>query len=130
MTNVNNISGINVGLNTNLPQNNSSPDVKEDAVKESAQTAKPEVNFVDAEDVMSAMAGQAAINKSTVSGAKAYDVSRYVTPEQAQRIAGFITSFEDIVAKNLESVTNELGTGVSENVRMDIALAKADKMAG
>lgn len=130
MTNVNNISGINVGLNTNLPQNNSSPDVKEDAVKESAQAAQPEANYIDAEDVMSAMASQAALNKSTVGGAKTYDLGRYVTPEQAQRIAGFITSFEDIVAKNLESVTNELGTGVSENVRMNIALAEADKMAG
>ncbi len=129
MTNLNNINGIGIGLNTNLPQRENAPEVKEEAVKESPQ-AKPELNLISGDEVLNVMAQQAAINKSTINGAKNYDVSKYVTPEQAQRIAGFVTSFEDVVAKNLASITAELGDSVSDGAKMNIALSSADKMVG
>lgn len=127
MTNFNNINGIGVGLNTNLPQREKGAEVKEDVVKDAPQ-AKPELNLMSQDDVLNVMAQQAALNKAAISGTKNYDVSKYVTPEQAQRIAGFVTSFEDIVAKNLESISAELGNGVSQEAKMNIALASTDKM--
>ena len=129
MTNIHNINGIGVGLNTNLPQREAAPEAKQEETKEAAQVqAAP--SFISAEEVEKFNAQQAAINKATVNGARTYDVAKYVTPEQAQRIAGFVTSFEDIVAKNLEAVTAELGNNVSESVRMNVALSAADKLAG
>jgi len=126
---VNNVNGIGVGLNANLPQRESAPELKQEEAKEAQQASTAAPNFISSDEVMSYAAQQAAVNKSAVDGARTYDVSKYVTPEQAQRIAGFVTSFEDIVAKNLEAVTAELGSGVSESVRMGIALSSADKLA-
>lgn len=129
MTNLNNINGIGVGLNTNLPQKETAPEVKEDAVKEAPQP-KAELNFMSQEDVLNVMAQQAALNKSAINTTKTYDVSKYVTPEQAQRIAGFVTSFEDIVAQNLQAVTAEFGDSLTDSAKMNIVLSSADKMAG
>jgi len=129
MTNLNSINGIGVGLNTNLPQKESAPEVKEDVVKEAPQ-AKPELNLMSQDDVLNVMAQQAALNKSAINAPKTYDVSKYVTPEQAQRIAGFVTSFEDIVAQNLQAVTAEFGDSLTDSAKMNIVLSSADKMAG
>lgn len=127
MTNLNNINGIGIGLNTNLPQRESAPEVKEENAKEAPQ-AKGELNLMSQEDVLNVMAQQAALNKSAIASAKTYDVSKYVTPEQAQRIAGFVTSFEDIVAQNLQSVTAEFGNALSDDAKMNIVLSSADKL--
>ena len=127
--NVNNNVSIGVGFNTNLPQREAAPQSKQEETKE-AQQAQATPNLVPAEEVDKFHAQQAAINKAAVSGARTYDVAKYVTPEQAQRIAGFITSFEDIVAQNLEAVTAELGDRVSESVRMNVALNATDRLAG
>lgn len=129
MTNFNNINGIGVGLNTNLPQKEAAPEVKEETVKEAPQP-KPELSLMSQDDVLNVMAQQAAINKSAIQAQKSYDVSKYVTPEQAQRIAGFVTSFEDIVAQNLQAVTAEFGDELSDSAKMNIVLSSADKMVG
>lgn len=127
MTNLNNINGIGIGLNTNLPQKEAAPQMKEESVKDTPQV-KGELNLMSQDEVLNVMAQQAAFNKSAISSAKTYDVSKYVTPEQAQRIAGFVTSFEDIVAQNLQSVTAEFGNALSDEAKMNIVLASADKM--
>ena len=80
------------------------------------------------DEVLNVYAQQAAINKVAINMPKTYDVSKYVTPEDAQRIAGFVTSFEDIVAQNLQAVTAELGENTPEDVRMSIALSSTEKM--
>lgn len=129
MTNLNNINGIGVGLNPNLPQKEQAQQVEQKEVQEAPQ-AKPELNLMSGEDVLNVMAQQAAINKSAINTQKSYDVSKYVTPEQAQRIAGFVTSFEDIVAQNLQSVDAEFGDSLSADAKMSIVLSSADKMAG
>ena len=67
------------------------------------------------------MAEEALINKPTNLYAGKYDVSKYVTPEQAQRIAGFVTSFEDEVAKGLVGINEEFGDNLSEAAKYEIA---------
>lgn len=126
-TNFNNINGIGVGLNTNLPKKEATTDVKENVVQDAPQ-ANSAANLMSQDEVLNVMAQQAALNKSAINIPKTYDVSRYVTPEQAQRIAGFVTSFEDIVAQNLQTVTAEFGNSLSEGEKMNIALSSADKL--
>jgi len=126
-TNFNNINGIGVGLNTNLPKKEATTDVKENVVQDAPQ-ANSAANLIPQDEVLNVMAQQAALNKSAINIPKTYDVSRYVTPEQAQRIAGFVTSFEDIVAQNLQTVTAEFGNSLSEGEKMNIALSSADKL--
>ncbi len=128
MTNLNNINGIGVGLNPNLPQKEQAPQVEEQAVQEAPQ-AKPQLNLMSGDDVLNVMAQQAALNKSAINTQKTYDVNKYVTPEQAQRIAGFVTSFEGLIAKNLQSMDAEFGESISSGAKMDLALSSADKMA-
>ena len=127
MTNFNNINGIGVGLNANLPKKESTSEVKEDVVKDAPQ-ANSAANLMSQDEVLNVLAQQAAINKSTINMNKTYDVAKYVTPEQAQRIAGFVTSFEDVIAQNLQAVSAEFGANLPEDVKMNIALSSADKM--
>ena len=126
MTNYN-ITGIGVGFNSNLPKKETTPEVKEEVVKNSPQ-ANSAANLMSQDEVLNVYAQQAAINKAAINMPKTYDVSKYVTPEEAQRIAGFVTSFEDIVAQNLQAVTAELGENTPEDVRMSIALSSTEKM--
>lgn len=126
-TDFNNINGIGVGFNTNLPKKEATTDVKENVVQDAPQ-ANSAANLMSQDEVLNVMAQQAALNKSAINIPKTYDVSRYVTPEQAQRIAGFVTSFEDIVAQNLQTVTAEFGNSLSEGEKMNIALSSADKL--
>ncbi len=127
MTNLNSINGIGVGLNTNLPKQEATTDVKENAVQNIPQ-GNSAANLISQDEVLNVMAQQAALNKSAINIPKTYDVSKYVTPEQAQRIAGFVTSFEDIIAQNLQAVTAEFGNSLSEGEKMNIALSSADKL--
>ena len=128
MTNINNINGVSIGLNANLPQKESTPELKDDVVKEAPQQKADLNNLMSQEEVLNVLAQQAAFNKSAINMPKTYDVAKYVTPEQAQRIAGFVTGFEDLVAKNLQAVTAEFGNTLSDDVKMNIVLSSADKM--
>lgn len=127
MTNLNNINGIGVGLNPNLPQRETAAEVKENVVQDAPQVNSA-ANLMSQDEVLNVMAQQAAINKSAINVPKTYDVAKYVTPEQAQRIAGFVTSFEDVIAQNLQAVTAEFGNSLSDGDKMNIALSTADKM--
>ena len=127
MTNINNINGLGVGLNTNLPQKNTAP-AQEEQTQEVQQQSQPNLKFVSGDDVMNIMAQQATMNQPIINKPNAYDVGKYVTQEQAQRIAGFVTSFDDIVAQNLQSITEEFGNSISDDMKMNIALSSTDKL--
>ena len=95
------------------------PEEKQPEVK----TNTPQNQTVKPEDVLAYMANSAVVvnPKATT---KTYDVSKYVTPEQAARIAGFITSFEDQVAKGLIAINEmEEFEGLSEAAKYEIAAA-------
>lgn len=127
MTNLNNINGIGVGLNTNIPQKETAAEVKENTVQEAPQQNST-ANLVPNDVVLNVYEQQAAINKAAINLPKTYDVAKYVTPEDAQRIAGWVTSFEDVVAQNLQVVNAEFGNSMSEGDKMNIALSTADKL--
>lgn len=121
---INNVHGIGVGLNTNLPQQEAQPEAKEHAVKEEAAANAPGLKLMSGDEILGVMAQQAALNKPA--GVEGYDVAKYVTPEQAKRIAGFVASFEDIVVKNLEAVSSEFGDSLSEEAKAELALKMTD----
>ena len=120
-----NIRGI--GINTgsvnpygNQPKGN---ETKPEEAKPETAGNTPQNSAVKPEDVLAYMANSAVIvnPKATT---KTYDVAKYVTPEQAARIAGFVTSFEDKVAEGLIAINEmEEFSGLSESAKYEIAAA-------
>ena len=120
----NNINGI--GVNTgNVNTNYTNPKPQDGAkTEENQQSAQPQTRGTDVkpDDVLNYMAQSAVLNAPQVKPPKTYDVSKYVTPEQAERIAGFIGSFEDAVAKGLIAIDAELGDyELSDAAKYEIA---------
>ena len=118
----NNINGI--GINTGAVNGYSAKPKKEDAkAEEKQETQQPQAQgkALNPDDVLTFMAQQAAFNKPANLYAGKDDISKYVTPEQAERIAGFVTSFEDEVAKGLVGVNEEFGDNISEAAKYEIA---------
>lgn len=76
---------------------------------------------VKPDEVFNYLAQQAVAFKPQVSATKTYDINKYVTAEQAERIAGFITSFEDKVAKGLAALDAEFGNTLSDQAKYEIA---------
>ena len=121
----NNIHGIGINTNSVNPYG-SQPKGGEAKAEEKEQLApqeQPQSAQVNPGDVLAYMAQQAVVVNPKVSAQKTYDVSKYVTPEQAQRIAGFVTSFEDQVAEGLLAINKEFGenSGLSEQAKYEIA---------
>ena len=83
----------------------------------------PQKPQVAPDDVFAYYSALAAYNPSIKTST--YDVNKYVTPEQAARIAGFITSFEDNVTEALKIIEAEFGTGLSDAEKLAIAMAMA-----
>ena len=114
-----------IGINTgsvnpygNQPKGN---EAKTEENKAETPKATPQNPQVAPNDVLSYMAQQAVVVNPKVSTPKTYDVSKYVTPEQAQRIAGFVTSFEGEVTKGLVTLNEEFGDNISEAAKYEIA---------
>lgn len=121
----NNIPGIGINTGSVNPYNGGSKgaDAKPEEKEPNAPQAQPQGAQVDPNAVLSYMAQQAIVVQPKVSAPKTYDVGKYVTPEQAERIAGFVTSFEDKVAEGLIALNAELGedSGLSEAAKYEIA---------
>ena len=118
-----NIRGIGINTGAVNPYGNQAKGSEakpEEAKPEVAQNA-PQNNAVKPEDVLTYMANSAVIvnPKATT---RTYDVAKYVTPEQAARIAGFVTIFEDQVAQGLIAINEmEEFNGLSEPAKYEIA---------
>ena len=85
---------------------------------------KPQVEQqpqVSANDTLNFMNAQA-ISSRPVEKPRVLNISKYVTPEQAQRICGFINQFEDAVAKGLQNIEVELGNALSDDAKMNLAV--------
>lgn len=114
-----------IGINTNgvnpyagqLKGNDAKPEEKKAKDKEpSVQSAQ-----VKPDEVLNYLAQQAVSFKPQVSAPKTYDINKYVTTEQAERIAGFITSFESKVAEGLAALDAEFGNSLSTKAKYEIA---------
>ena len=120
----NNVHGIGINTGSVNPYGNQAKGSEAKPEEKPAENtpAAPQNSQVKAEDVLSYMAQQAVTVNPKVSAPRTYDVSKYVTPEQAARIAGFVTSFEDQVAQGLIAINgmDELA-GLSEQAKYEIA---------
>jgi hypothetical protein len=122
------LSKINFFGSFNLPEK---VKVKKETAEQTKEEApkKPDVNFKSADEVLSFMAKTGEfhnVNKGE-KAAKIVEVSKYVTPEQAKRIAGFVQEFEGSVKDGLQLFEKEFGhmgeyKGMSEAAKMDVAL--------
>lgn len=124
----NNINGIGINAGNVNPYVNPKPqgEAKTEENPE-GKNPQPQGAQVKPDDVLSFMAQSAIVNASTVTAPKTYDVNKYVTPEQAARIAGFIGSFEDEVAQGLAAINDELGgANMSESAKLELAAQMAE----
>ncbi len=124
----NNINPININAQAIKYAQLNQPEKKEDAVKDAPKGHNPAVGQkeVPASDVLSYMAAQSVDVQPKVK--KTVDVSKYVSPEQAQRIASFVQGFEAEVEKGLLSFDKEFpGNGLSEAAKLGIAAQMYDK---
>lgn len=125
----NNIPRIGIGTNGVNPYVNPKAEGEKKA-EEKTEGKNPQTTNanVNPDDVLAYMAQNAAVNAANVKPTKGYDVSKYVTPEQAARIAGFVTSFEDEVAKGLVALNDELGgINLPESAKLELAARIADR---
>ena len=96
------------------------PDNKADKKEDN----KPQVEQqpqVSAEETLSFLDAQA-VTARPVEKPRVLNVSKYVTPEQAQRICGFINQFEEAVAQGLQDIEVELGSALSDDAKMNLAV--------
>lgn len=120
----NNIPGIGINTGSVNPYGNQ-PKGNESTPEEKPETPKtpPQNPQVNPNDVLSFMANSAVVINPKVTAPKTYNIEKYVTPEQAERIAGFIASFEGSVAEGLAAITAELGENgpLSEEAKLELA---------
>lgn len=120
MTNNINGIGINTGSVNGYPTKPQKEEVKSEE-KQDTQQPQAQHRALNPDDVLTFMAQQAAFKKPANLYAGKYDIAKYVTPEQAQRIAGFVTSFEGEVTKGLVTLNEEFGDNISEAAKYEIA---------
>lgn len=99
---------------------------KEDAAAEKATSANIEKKEVAASDVLGFMAAQSV--DVTPTAKKTIDVSKYVTPEQAARIAGFVQGFEAQVAAGLKAFDNDFpGSKLSDSSKLSLVAGMVEQ---
>ena len=103
----------------------------QDKAQQKPEDNKPAVDNtqVSASDVLDFMNNQA-VGVRPVETPRVLDISKYVTPEQAARICGFINQFETAVADGLKAIEDELGNALPEEAKMNLAVEmfKAENM--
>lgn len=124
----NNINPININSQAIKYAQLNQPEKKDESIKDAPKGHQPAVDKKDvpAGDVLSYMAAQSVDVQPKVK--KTVDVSKYVTPEQAQRIAGFVQGFEAEVEKGLLNFDKEFpGNQVSEDSKLNLAVELFNK---
>lgn len=120
----NNVNGVGINTNSVNPYGNPPQDKggKPEEKTEQVAPATPQTPQVNPDDVLAYMANQAVVVNPKAAAPQTYDVGKYVTPEQAERIAGFVAGFEDQVAKGLLAIDSELGDlNLPDDVKNEIA---------
>jgi len=122
---MNNVGAIGAGYTQGIQprQNNENP--KQD-VQQELQPKQKEANQsnMNPDAVMEFLAASAdvKVTPKSVSNKKTIRISDYVTPEQAKRIAGFVTGFEQEVAQGLNGINEEFPE-MPDSMALVIALA-------
>lgn len=112
---------------------NAKEEVKEQKTPSSTEQ-KPSTNYQSAEDVLNFMSQNSNVDiANRKSGAEAsttsrtIEVAKYVTPEQAKRIGGFVSEFETAVADGLKQFEQEFSympefQGLSNGAKQEMAV--------
>lgn len=119
---MNNVGAIGTNYTPVVQHRQQKENPKQD-IKEQSQGATEQKSSVNPDAVFDFMAANnnVSINKPQ-STSRVIKISDYVTPEQAQRIAGFVTGFENEVAQGLSAINSEFPE-MSEEMSMALALA-------
>ena len=92
----------------------------EETVEEKVAPAPQSKEQLSADAILDYMAQSAVAPRQTV------DTSKYVDSESADRIAGFMSQFEDIVAQNLTVISQDFPE-MSDSAKQALALAQVEK---
>lgn len=106
------ISKIGQTFGVNYVTNDKKKSQKQQEQLEDNLPQRAKTDYKDADEVLSFMAKTCDFNEVAENKAKSgrtIEVSKYVTPEQAKRIAGFVMSFEGAVEKGLKAFEEEFG---------------------
>ena len=120
--------GVNTGAVNGFQNNFKKEDAKSEEQKQSVAQKEVQESNVKAKDVLAFMAQQAVYAKPDIASAqRVYDIQKYVTPEQAKRIAGFIHVFENKVAEGLVTIEKEFGNKqLSEAAKYEMAASMVE----
>lgn len=123
MTSINPINVNTQGIGNALGYGTAKAKTEDKETKETGLEAGAQQKAVSADEVLNFMAqSSASVTPSTTS----VDPSKYVDKASAERIAGFMSQFEDIVANNLSAITAEFPE-MSEGGKQALALAQVNK---
>lgn len=108
------------GFNPNLPPVNPNLTSKKAQSSEQTQAEAANTSFKSSEDVLNYLANTSYVplesqQSENTSSKKVIPVSQYVTPEQAQRIAGSVAQFQGLYTTLANNAMNEL------NIPQDLA---------
>ncbi len=116
----NEISGIRMKQNYQLGGIDEKPQDKTSKQEDSKPQA--EQKQVSAEDTLKFMNAQS-MNARPAEQPRVLNISKYVTPEQMQRIIGSVLNFfEPEVESYFTGINAELGNALSEEAKMDLAV--------
>ncbi len=121
------INGFGLQPNINAPK--VKPNAPEQEAVKQETGAKPQTKHQSADDVLNFMSQNtmADVAKSEVKSSRTIQVSKYVTPDQAKRIAGFIQEFSSTVEKGMKQIEKEFPNlpeyqNMSEQAKLNLAV--------
>ncbi|MBO5947999.1 hypothetical protein J6Q66_04100 [bacterium] len=120
---MNNIGAIGASYTPNVQPHQPKENSQQNVQSEQKQSSQAQQSNVKPDDVLNYMAANTGVNiNKSAPATKVIKISDYVTPEQAKRIAGFVTGFESEIAKGLGSIQNEFPE-MSDEMAQAFALA-------
>ena len=124
---MNNIGAIGASYTPSVQQRQPQENPQQNIQQQEQKSAQAQQSSVKPDAVFDFLAANAGVNvaKNSAPATKVIKISDYVTPEQAKRIAGFVTGFETEIAKGLSSIKNEFPE-MSEDMVQALALASFD----
>ena len=112
------------GVGTNQQKENSKQEVKQELQQNQVDQAPENSGALTGSLDALAATNSAGVTKS--SAPKTIKISDWVTPEQAERIAGFVTGFEDAIAEGMEDFMEEF-PDMSEDTAMAYSIASFER---
>lgn len=123
MTSINSINVNAQGVGGSFGYNAKAKSEKKEAPEAEVKNAgnkQPQLSGDKVLGLMAQSAGTVSIAKTTI------DPSKYVDKASAERIAGFMNQFEEIVATNLKAISDEFPE-MSDGGKQTLALARFDQ---